>query len=184
MPAAEASGLVVPLGEAVLRQACRDLAAQPEGFVAVNVSGRQLARPEFPEVVASALADSGVRPERLCLEITETVLLDSSDAPVRSLDAVKDLGVKLALDDFGTGQSSLSHLRRLPLDILKLDRSFIEELDDLGRDIAIVSAVLDMAQEPEPHRGGRGSGDREAGRLPAGARLRAGAGLPVRPRHP
>lgn len=146
MPAAEASGLVVPLGEAVLRQACRDLAAQQEGFVAVNVSGRQLARPEFPETVASALADSGVPPERLCLEITETVLLDSSETPIRSLDAVKDMGVKLALDDFGTGQSSLSYLRKLPLDVLKLDRSFIEELDDVGRDVAIVSAVLDMAR--------------------------------------
>ena len=132
-------------------------------------------------MVASALADSGVDPERLCLEITETVLLDSSDARPHA-DALKDLGVKLALDDFGTGQSSLAYLRRLPLDILKLDRSFIEELDDVGRDIAIVSAVLDMAQEPGHHRGGRGSRDREAGRVPARAGLRAGAGLPVRPR--
>ncbi len=147
MPAAEASGLIVPLGEAVLRQACNDLAAQPNGFVAVNVSGRQLARPEFPDVVASALADSGVAPGRLCLEITESVLLlDSSGTPIRSLDAVKELGVKLALDDFGTGQSSLSYLRRLPLDVLKLDPTFIEELDDVGRDVAIVSAVLDMAR--------------------------------------
>ena len=112
----------------------------------MNVSGRQLARPDFPDVVASALGDSGVDPERLCLEITETVLLDSSEAPSATLAALKDLGVKLALDDFGTGQSSLAYLRRLPLDILKLDRSFIEELDDLGRDIAIVSAVLDMAR--------------------------------------
>jgi diguanylate cyclase (GGDEF)-like protein len=146
IPAAEASGLVVPLGEAVLRRACRDLAAQPKGFVSVNVSGRQLARPEFADLVGDVLSTSGIKPERLCLEITETVLLDFSDIPIRTLDALKAMGIKIALDDFGTGQSSLAYLRRLPLDVLKLDRSFIEELDDIGRDVAIVSAVVDLAR--------------------------------------
>jgi diguanylate cyclase (GGDEF)-like protein len=146
MPAAEASGLVVPMGEAILRQACAELAATREGFVAVNLSGRQLARPEFCGLVAEVLEQRGVDPARLCLEITETVLLEAAGTPVRTLSQLKRLGVQVALDDFGTGHSSLSHLRRLPLDIVKLDRSFIEELDDVGRDVAIVSAVLDMAR--------------------------------------
>jgi diguanylate cyclase (GGDEF)-like protein len=126
---AEDSGMIIPLGRFVLSESCRQAAAwSSSGRVvqlSVNVSGRQLERDDFPADVAGALADSGLDPTLLTLELTESVLMRDADATIQRLQALRDLGVKLAIDDFGTGYSSLAYLRRFPLDVLKIDRSFI-----------------------------------------------------------
>jgi predicted signal transduction protein with EAL and GGDEF domain len=125
IPAAERSGLVVPLGSWVLREACRAARvlqrSSPGVTMSVNVSAQQLLRPGFVDEVSHALDDTGLPPEVLVLEITETVLLDDLDAATAALQALRDLGTRVAIDDFGTGYSSLSYLARLPVDILKVD---------------------------------------------------------------
>jgi diguanylate cyclase (GGDEF)-like protein len=151
IPIAEETGLIVPLGEWVLREAVRRLSAwrpgRPGLRIAVNLSARQVADSPIVEIVADALRGSGVPPERLILEITERLLLDDSPAVTGALVGLKALGVTLVLDDFGTGYSSLSYLRRYPLDGIKIDRSFIADLgaDGLGDD-AIVAAMVSMAR--------------------------------------
>jgi predicted signal transduction protein with EAL and GGDEF domain len=129
IPIAEDSGMIIPLGRFVLSESCRQAAAwSSSGRVvqlSVNVSGRQLERDDFPADVAGALADSGLDPSLLTLELTESVLMRDADATIQRLQALRDLGVKLAIDDFGTGYSSMAYLRRFPVDVLKIDRSFI-----------------------------------------------------------
>jgi EAL domain-containing protein (putative c-di-GMP-specific phosphodiesterase class I) len=132
IPVLEDSGLIVPVGKWVLEQACAQSASwrgagYPVG-VAVNVSARQLDGDEFIGVVETALADSGLEPGALTLEITETALMRNADETARRLHAIKELGVRIAIDDFGTGYSSLSHLQRFPVDALKIDRSFLMQL--------------------------------------------------------
>ena len=150
IPIAEETGLIVPLGEWVLREAVRRLAAWRRGRpglrVSVNLSARQVVDAPIVDTVADALRGSGVPPERLILEITERLLLDDSPAVTAALVGLKALGVTLVLDDFGTGYSSLSYLRRYPLDGIKIDRSFVMDLgaDGLGDD-AIVAAMVSMA---------------------------------------
>jgi diguanylate cyclase (GGDEF)-like protein len=132
--AAEQSGLIVKVGAWVLERACRDrgrwAAAYPDLplDVAVNVSARQLMRQEFGATVASVLARTGMRPTALILEVTENLLVEDSDRAIATLTELKQLGVRIALDDFGTGFSSLSYLRRLPIDIVKIDQSFISDM--------------------------------------------------------
>ena len=153
IPVAEDSGLVVALGEHVLRTACRQVARWradlqvPDLTLTVNVSARQVAAPGLVETVEAALAESGLAPEALGLEITEGLLLEQSAATAETLRALRDLGVRLVLDDFGTGYSSLGYLMRYPLDGLKVDRAFIADLgeDGLG-DGAIVEAIVGMAR--------------------------------------
>jgi len=147
----EESGLVIPLGEQVLAQGCAQLARwaeQPENrslTVSLNVSARQLVRADLVGAVKKALARSGSDPRRLCLEITETALMDDVDAAVRVLRTLRDLGVRLWIDDFGTGYSSLVYLRRLQLDGLKIDRSFVAGLTTEPEDHAIVAGTINLA---------------------------------------
>jgi diguanylate cyclase (GGDEF)-like protein/PAS domain S-box-containing protein len=151
MALAEETGLVVPLGAAVLVTACRQLAAWPSGdgpvalSVCVNLAARQLLAPDLPSIVEEALDDSGLEPSRLCLEITESALLEDSDSSTRALGRLKALGVSIGVDDFGTGFSSLTYLKRFPVDVLKIDRSFVDGLGRDRQDRAIVASVVDLA---------------------------------------
>jgi diguanylate cyclase (GGDEF)-like protein len=148
----EETGIIAPLGRWVLEQATAQVAAWRERFayaadlgVTVNVSGRQLARPEFLSEVEGALERSGLTPGTLGLEITESVLLKDASLPRSTLEAVRGLGVRVLLDDFGTGYSSLSRLKGIPVDAIKVDRSFVDGLGDEEDDTAIVSAIVDIA---------------------------------------
>ncbi|MCQ8871052.1 EAL domain-containing protein [Mesorhizobium sp. LMG17149] len=147
IPVAEDTGLIVPLGEWALRKACTAAADWPAGLrVAVNVSAVQLKSGSFARSVISALAFSGVPADRLELEITETVLMDESEAVLRTLRQLRELGIRIALDDFGIGYSSLGYLRRFPVDKIKIDRSFIHDLGN--RDAAaIVRTVIGLGAE-------------------------------------
>jgi diguanylate cyclase (GGDEF)-like protein len=148
----EETGLIAPLGRWVLEQATAQVAAWRERFpaaadlgVTVNVSGRQLARPEFLSEVEAALENSGLLPGTLGLEITESVLLKDASLPRSTLEAARGLGVRVLLDDFGTGYSSLSRLKGIPVDAIKVDRSFVDGLGAEEDDTAIVSAIVDIA---------------------------------------
>ncbi|MGX9145391.1 putative bifunctional diguanylate cyclase/phosphodiesterase [Mesorhizobium sp. 128a] len=145
--AAEDSGLIVPLGEWALKQACSVAAGWPHGMrIAVNVSAVQIRSADFARSVISALAVSGVPARRLELEITETVLMDESETVLKTLRQLRELGVRIALDDFGTGYSSLGYLRRFPVDKIKIDRSFIHDIDN--RDTAaIVRTIIGLGAE-------------------------------------
>ncbi len=153
--AAEASGLIVPLGAWVLREACRQTVAwgvhRLDGralSIAVNVSARQLREPPFLESVADALLATGLAPERLVLELTETVLTDATITEA-VLARLRATGVRIAIDDFGTGYSSLSYVRRYPVDIVKIDRSFIMELTAGGREAKVTRAIIALAKQLE-----------------------------------
>ena len=144
---AERSGLIVPVGEWVLRESCATAAQWRDGTstVAVNVSARQLGDPRLVDAVRSALADSGLAPQRLSLEITESALMEDPEAVLDTLVALKSLGVALAIDDFGTGYSSLLYLKRFPVDALKIDRTFVDGLGADPEDSAIVTSIVSLA---------------------------------------
>jgi diguanylate cyclase (GGDEF)-like protein len=149
IPIAEETGLIVPIGAWVMREACMQamrLFDDGRIVVRVNVSARQLAEPGLTATVAEALAASGLPPERLCLEVTESVVLEDGDRSVAALQALRDIGVGVSLDDFGTGYCSLSYLRRLPIDSLKIDRSFVRGLGNEADDDSIVTSVIDLAR--------------------------------------
>ncbi len=150
IPTAEETGLIVDIGEWVLRSSCAqarkwqdsdDLPAR----VAVNLSPIQFRRPEFVETVTKVLADTGLDPSNLELEITENVVMADFDTTEKTLQALFELGVKLVIDDFGTGYSSLTYLKRFPVCKLKIDRSFINEITSSSEDAAIVTAIIRMA---------------------------------------
>ena len=144
---AEETGLIVQLGDWALRKACTVAAGWPRGLrVAVNVSAVQLKSGGFARSVISALAFSGIPADRLELEITETVLMDESDTVLKTLGQLRDLGIRIALDDFGTGYSSLGYLRRFPVDKIKIDRSFIGDIDSHDT-AAIVRTIIGLGQE-------------------------------------
>ena len=150
IPIAEDTGLIIPLGAWVLRTACErakqwSSTGQPLR-VAVNVSARQFREPGFAALVAEVLAETGLEPVLLELEITEGILMEDTAASKRTLDALKALGVRIALDDFGTGYSSLSYLAKLPIDSLKIDRSFIEGIGGEGRGETITSAIIALSR--------------------------------------
>jgi diguanylate cyclase (GGDEF)-like protein len=148
IPIAEESNLIIPIGEWVLRQACRDAAAWPDGIkVAVNLSPAQFKRGDLIAVTISALSNAGLDPERLELEITESVLLHD-EAWVRSLlERLAGLGVCIAMDDFGTGYSSLSYLRSFPFSKIKIDRSFVEGVVGHSDSLAIVQATIQLSHK-------------------------------------
>jgi diguanylate cyclase (GGDEF)-like protein len=153
IPLAEETGLIVPLGRWVLEAACREAAgwnearrrgAPPPLFVSVNLSARQFTQGDLVDDVAGILARTGLAPHALELEITESVLMDQTDAGIRALRELRGLGVRLVLDDFGTGYSSLSYLKHLPLDTIKVDRSFVAGIEGAA-DRSIVDAVIALA---------------------------------------
>ncbi len=142
---AEESGLIVPMGDWVLRRACAEAATWPNGLkVAVNLSPIQFKKKGLLPSVVSALAASGLSPDRLELEITESVLLQECEATLAVLQELRQLGVRISLDDFGTGYSSLSYLRKFPFDKIKIDQSFIFDMSDHSDSLAIVRAVIAM----------------------------------------
>ena len=146
VPVAEDTGLIVPIGAWVVREACSRAACWPEHVrIAVNVSAVQFHRGAVHETVLRALADSGLAPDRLEVEITESIFLEGGEATLRLLHALRALGVRIALDDFGTGYSSLSYLQSFPFDKLKIDRSFIQNLLTRDGATAIVHAITDLA---------------------------------------
>ena len=146
IPIAEDTGLVVPLGEWALREACMEAAGWPRDVrIAVNVSAVQFQRAGLEARVIEALEISGLSPDRLELEITESVMMQNAEAVVSCLMRLRALGVRIALDDFGTGYSSLSYLRRFPFNKIKIDRSFIAEIAD-PETAAIVRAIVDLGQ--------------------------------------
>jgi diguanylate cyclase (GGDEF)-like protein len=152
IPLAEETGLILPIGRWVLDDACRRLAAWQRRerwcnlTLSVNVSARQLLEPRFADDVTAALATHGVRPQGLCLELTESVLAEDLDALADRTVQLKRLGVRLSLDDFGTGFSSLAHLKRLPLDEIKIDTSFVRDIPADANDAAIVRTILAMGR--------------------------------------
>jgi diguanylate cyclase (GGDEF)-like protein len=147
IPIAEETGLIVPLGEWVLKTVCEEAVNWPDHIkVAVNLSPAQLNNRNLLKMVTAALADSGLSPYKLQLEITETVLLQNTFATLATLHELRKMGVQIALDDFGTGYSSLSYLRSFPFDKIKIDRSFIQDLHNGAEPIAIVQAVADLAK--------------------------------------
>jgi diguanylate cyclase (GGDEF)-like protein/PAS domain S-box-containing protein len=142
---AEETRMIVPIGEWVLREACRQARNWPGRRMAVNLSPRQFQQTDLCEVVARALEESGLDPRLLELEITESTAMRNTDRTIATLAELRELGVRIALDDFGTGHSSLSYLRRFPIDRVKIDREFVAEIDKSRSNRAIVSAVVAMA---------------------------------------
>jgi diguanylate cyclase (GGDEF)-like protein len=151
IPLAEQTGVIVSIGEWVLNEACAEarrwerdrLADVP---VTVNVSARQLLDSRFEAIVAGALAASGLDPDRLILEVTESSVMQNADVTITKLDRISSTGVRIALDDFGEGYSSLGQLRQLPIDILKIARPFVRELTDDDHDPALVRGIIELAR--------------------------------------
>jgi len=146
IPLAEEIGLIVPLGEWAIRQACATAARWPENLrIAVNLSPAQFRSPGLLQAIVGALAAAGMSPNRLELEITETILLQDSEATLTLLYRLRELGVRIAMDDFGTGYSSLSYLQSFPFDKIKIDRSFVRDIAESPGSLNIVRAVAALA---------------------------------------
>ena len=151
IPIAEESGLIIPIGEWVLRKACEQArlwqdANYPPIPIAVNVSAMQFHEKHFLDLVARVLHDTGLQPKYLELELTESVTMQDLELTVSLLESLKQMGVNLSIDDFGTGYSSLSYLKRLPIDTLKIDRSFVQDIATDPDSAAIISAIISMAK--------------------------------------
>jgi diguanylate cyclase (GGDEF)-like protein len=147
IPLAEESGLIVAIGDWVLEEACRQLMAWDRAHpltIAVNISPRQFAHPDFLSKIEALLARTGVDPARIELEITEGVMMEQAESAIVLLHRLRQLGLKLSIDDFGTGYSSLAYLRRFPVDKLKIDQSFVRQMQGGSEDAAIVQAVIGL----------------------------------------
>ena len=155
IPLAQETGLIVPLGRWVLREACRQgarwcreraAAGEAPVYVTVNLSGRQLQDPALVADVAAALADAGLNPAGLLLEITAIVVMQDTEASLAPLHALKALGVRLAIGDFGTGYSSLAYLQRFPADVLKIDKAFVDRVAGGGSDAALAPTIIALGE--------------------------------------
>jgi diguanylate cyclase (GGDEF)-like protein len=147
LPIAESTGLIVQIGDWIIREACHQAKNWPIDIkVAVNLSPIQFQRGAIVATVVSALGEAELQPDRLELEITESVLLDKTERNLRTLESLRELGVKISMDDFGTGYSSLSYLRNFPFDKIKIDQSFVRSLSQDGRSMTIVSAIAGLGQ--------------------------------------
>ncbi len=147
IPIAEENGLIIKLGELVLRRACEIAAGWPDQYaIAVNVSAVQIGYTDLAGIVRSALEESGLTPDRLELEITETVLIEDPDRALQVLQQLKEIGVSIAMDDFGTGYSSLSSLLSFPFDKIKIDRSFVDSMNGNPQAVEIVRAILGLGR--------------------------------------
>ena len=152
IPTAEKSGLIVPIGDWVIDEVCRqamkwDAAASYPFKMFANISGVQLERPDFTSKIADALERSGLAPDRLELEITESWVISDLRGAARKLQQLRDLGIGIALDDFGTGYAAFDYLQELPLDTLKIDRSFIQRLDGPAANLSTVRAMTILARQ-------------------------------------
>lgn len=151
IPLAEETGLIIPIGEWVLRTACAQAVAwhaigHTSLSMAVNMSAKQFQQQDVPSIVRQVLQDSGLPPQSLELELTETTLMHDTEAAVEAMRQIKSLGVRLALDDFGTGYSSLSYLKRFPIDVIKIDKSFTNEVTSDEDAASITRAIIAMAR--------------------------------------
>jgi Amt family ammonium transporter len=153
IPVAEETGLILPLGRWVLEQACRQLVAWRAELgdasplsISVNVSGRQLGEPRFVDDLVDVVGRTGADPAALTIEVTETVLMDNVDQAAASLAKLQALGVRVSIDDFGTGYSSLSYLGKLPIDCLKIDRSFVAGIDRSADAATLCAAIASLAR--------------------------------------
>ena len=153
IPFAEESGLIIPIGRWVIREACRKVRSWQEAFptdpplkISVNLSARQLRDPALVTEVRAALTDSGLDPATLKVEITETIMVQDADRSVQTVRLIKDLGVVVAIDDFGQGYSALSYLTRFPIDVLKIDRAFVDKLGTDPQETAIVGTIIHLAK--------------------------------------
>jgi EAL domain-containing protein (putative c-di-GMP-specific phosphodiesterase class I) len=150
IPLAEECGLIAPLGEWVLENACRQAKIWQEKYdtkitIAVNLSSQQFFHSDVADVVLKALFENSLKPSSLHLELTESILMNDLDQTRLTLQRLQDAGIGLAMDDFGTGYSSLSYLKSLPLDTLKIDRSFVSDIENAKGDAAICAAIIAMA---------------------------------------
>lgn len=152
IPVSEETGLIVRIGEWVLREAARqmklwrDMHPDLDLAISVNLSGRQVAEPNLVETIQQVMADTGLPPEHLKLELTETLLMQHYDTAIETMHRLRDLGIKLSMDDFGTGYSSLSHLHRFPIDYLKVDRSFVGRVGEDPRETEIVRVIVGLGR--------------------------------------
>jgi diguanylate cyclase (GGDEF)-like protein len=151
IPIAEETGLIVPIGEWVLRTACtQNMTWQEHGFpplrIAVNISARQFKEPNFIKLVAKVLQETGLDPQWLELEITESIAMENGVTSLEMLNGFKKLGVRISIDDFGTGFSSLNYLRRMPIDTLKIDQCFIEDISSGENGEEVVTAIIQLAK--------------------------------------
>jgi EAL domain-containing protein (putative c-di-GMP-specific phosphodiesterase class I) len=152
IPLAEETGLIVSLGRWVLQEACTQARQLQERYemdpplqMAVNLSARQLQRPEIVGEIAETLMETQLDPSSLVLEITESVMMQDMELSIQRLAELKELGVQLAVDDFGTGYSSLNYIRRFPVDILKVDKSFVDGVNEGGEESALTAAIIELA---------------------------------------
>jgi EAL domain-containing protein (putative c-di-GMP-specific phosphodiesterase class I) len=153
IPLAEDTGLIVPLGQWILQQACQQICkwqwqspANRLLFMSVNVSGKQVGQADFVSQIQQVLLETGLDPRHLKLELTESAVMENAERAVSLLQRLKGLGLQLSVDDFGTGYSSLGYLHRFPLDTLKIDRSFIGRIDEADENIEIVRTVVTLAE--------------------------------------
>ena len=185
LPDAEATGLIVPIGNWTIEQACRQMAEWHDGSgstlkLNLNLSARQFGEPTLPAQVKRIIGETGLAPGSVWLEITEETLLDDRDASDSTLRQLHEIGVRLVIDDFGTGASSLVSLKQFPIDAIKIASTFVADLGHDRDSDAICSAIVDLAHSLGLVRDRRGRRDARAVRGVAGARLRAGPGSPVR----